>query len=336
MFVDFFIRRPVFSTVCALLIILAGAVVLPTLPIAQFPNLAPPQVNVSSGYVGASAQTVESAVTIPLEQQINGAQGMKYMTSDSGNDGSSSITATFELDRDPDLAAVDVQNRVNTAQGRLPNAVKATGITITKSSSNFVFGAGVYSPDDRYDPLFMSNYLDVYVKDSLKRVPGVADVVVFGERKYSMRLWLDPVRMASRGLTASDAVSALQEQNVDVAAGQVGQPPIQAGQEFQISVRAIGRLTEASQFENIILKTNSDGTLVRLKDVGRAELGAEDYSSDLMFDGYNAVGLGVTQLSTANALEVDRLVIAELDRLAKHFPPGMQYKNAFDTTEAVS
>src|ERR1700690_3974410 len=335
MFVDFFIRRPVFATVCALLIILAGAVVIPTLPIAQFPNLAPPQVNVSSGYVGASAQTVESAVTIPLEQQINGAQGMKYMTSDSGNDGSSSITATFELNRDPDLAAVDIQNRVNTAQGRLPNAVKATGITITKSSSDFVFGAGVYSPDDRYDPLFMSNYLDVYVKDSLKRVPGVADVIIFGERKYSMRLWLDPVRMASRGLTASDAVSALQEQNVDVAAGQVGQPPIKAGQEFQISVRAIGRLSEASQFESIILKTNADGTLVRLKDVGRAELGAEDYSSDLMFNGYNAVGIGVTQLSSANALEVDRLVLAELDRLSQHFPPGMRYQNAFDTTEAV-
>ena len=335
MFVDFFIRRPVFATVCALLIILAGAVVIPTLPIAQFPNLAPPQVNVSSGYVGASAQTVESAVTIPLEQQINGAQGMKYMTSDSGNDGSSSITATFELDRDPDLAAVDIQNRVNTAQGRLPNAVKATGITITKSSSNFVFGAGVYSPDDRYDPLFMSNYLDVYVKDTLKRVPGVADVVIFGERKYSMRLWLDPVRMASRGLTASDMVNALQEQNVEVAAGQVGQPPIRAGQQFQISVRAIGRLSEPEQFENIILKANADGTLVRLKDVGRAELGAEDYSSDLIYNGHPSVGVAILQLSNANALDVDRRALAELDRLSKHFPPGMKYENAFDTTEAV-
>ncbi|MGD0183459.1 MAG: efflux RND transporter permease subunit, partial [Terriglobales bacterium] len=328
MFVDFFIRRPVFATVCALLIILAGAVVIPTLPIAQFPNLAPPQVNVSSGYVGASAQTVESAVTIPLEQQINGAQGMKYMTSDSGNDGSSSITATFELDRDPDLAAVDIQNRVNTAQGRLPNAVKATGITITKSSSNFVFGAGVYSPDDRYDPLFMSNYLDVYVKDTLKRVPGVADVVIFGERKYSMRLWLDPVRMASRGLTASDMVNALQEQNVEVAAGQVGQPPIKAGQQFQISVRAIGRLSEPEQFENIILKANADGTLVRLKDVGRAELGAEDYSSDLIYNGHPSVGVAILQLSNANALDVDRRALAELDRLSKHFPPGMKYENA--------
>src|SRR6202023_1455093 len=291
--VDFFIHRPVFATVCALLIILAGAVVIPTLPIAQFPDLAPPQVGVSSFYIGASAQTVESAVTIPLEQQINGAEGMKYIPSTSGNDGSSNITATFDLNRDPDLAAVDIQNRVNTAQGRLPNAVKATGITIVKASSNFVLGAAIFSPEGRYTPLFMSNYLDVYVKDSLKRVPGVADVIVFGERKYSMRLWLDPVRMASRGLPASDAVSALQEKNVDVAAGQVGQPPIRAGQEFQISVRAVGRLSEPAQFDNIILKANADGTLVRLKDVGRADLGAEDYGTDLQFNGQDAVGLAV-------------------------------------------
>src|SRR6201993_3375553 len=229
MFVDFFIRRPVFATVCALLIILAGAVVIPTLPISQFPTLAPPQVSVNSFYVGASAQTVESAVTTSLEQQINGAQGMKYIESSSGNDGSSGIVATFELDRDPDLAAVDIQNRVNTAQGRLPNAVKATGISIVKASNNFVFGAAVFSPDGRYPPLFMSNYLDVYVKDSLKRVKGVADVIIFGERKYSMRLWLYPVRMASRGVTARDVVNALQEQNVEVAAGQVGQPPSQKG-----------------------------------------------------------------------------------------------------------
>jgi len=336
MFVDFFIRRPVFATVCALLIILAGAVVIPTLPVSQFPDLAPPQVTVTSGYVGASAQTVESAVTIPLEQQINGAQGMKYVTSASGNDGSSAITATFDLDRDPDLAAVDIQNRVNTAQGRLPAAVKATGVTVAKSSQNFVFGAAVYSPDRRLTPLFMSNYLDVYVKDTLKRVPGVADVFIFGERKYSMRLWLDPVRMASRGLTATDAVNALQEQNVEVAAGQVGQPPIKVGQQFQISVRAIGRLSEPPQFENIILKTNADGTLVRLKDVGRAELGAEDYSSELIYNGHEAVGVAITQLSTANAIDVDRRALAELERLSKRFPPGMVYENAFDTTDAVS
>jgi len=333
--VDFFIHRPVFSTVCALLIILAGAVCIPTLPIAQFPNLAPPQVGVTAVYTGASAQTVESAVTTPLEQQINGSEGMKYIASSSDNNGVSSITATFDLSRDPDLASVDIQNRVNTAQGRLPNAVKQVGVTVAKTSQNFVFGAAVFSPDGRYSTLFMSNYLDVYVRDSLKRVPGVADVLIFGERKYSMRLWLDPVRMASRALTADDVVSALQEQNVEVAAGQVGSQPALPGQQFQISVRAVGRLSESTQFDNIILKSNGDGTLVRLRDVGRAELGAEDYSSNLDYNGRESVGIGITQLSTANALDVDRRCVAELDRLSKRFPPGMKYELAFDTTDAV-
>jgi len=336
MFVNFFIRRPVFASVCALLIVLAGAAVLPTLPIAQFPDLAPPQVGVSSFYIGASAQTVESAVTIPLEQQINGAEGMKYITSTSGNDGSSSIIVTFDLTRNPDLATVDIQNRVNTAQGRLPGAVKAVGITTQKTSQNFVFGAAVISDKNKYSTLFMSNYLDVYVRDSLKRIQGVADVFIFGERKYSMRLWLDPVRMAGRALTAPDVVNALSEQNVEVAAGQVGQQPAIAGQQYQVSVRAVGRLSEPAQFDNIILKTNTDGTLVRLKDVGHAELGAESYSSDLQFNGQDAVGVAVTQLSTANALDVDRRAIAELDRLSKSFPPGMHYQLAFDTTDAVS
>jgi HAE1 family hydrophobic/amphiphilic exporter-1 len=334
--VDFFIHRPVFSTVCALLIILAGAVCIPTLPIAQFPNLAPPQVGVVAVYTGASAQTVESAVTTPLEQQINGSEGMKYITSSSDNNGISQITATFDLNRDPDLAAVDIENRVNTASGRLPAAVKQVGVSVAKTSENFVFGAAVFSPDGRYSTLFMSNYLDVYVRDSLKRVPGVADAMIFGERKYSMRLWLDPVRMASRALTADDVVNALGEQNVEVAAGQVGSQPSLPGQQFQISVRAVGRLSEAAQFDNIILKSNADGTLVRLRDVGHAELGAEDYSSILDYSGHESVGIGITQLSTANALDVDRRCIAELDRLAKRFPPGMKYELAFDTTDAVS
>jgi HAE1 family hydrophobic/amphiphilic exporter-1 len=336
MFVEFFIRRPVFATVCALLIVLAGAAVIPTLPIAQFPNLAPPQVGVTSFYTGASAQTVESAVTIPLEQQINGAEGMKYINSTSGNNGSSTITATFDLNRDPDLATVDIQNRVNTAQGRLPAAVKNVGITTAKTSQNFVFAAAVLADNNKYSRLFVSNYLDVYVKDSLKRIPGVADVIIFGERKYSMRLWLDPGRLAGRGLTAPDVVNALSEQNVEIAAGQVGQQPAPEGQQYQISVRAVGRLSEASQFENIILKTNADGTLVRLKDVGRAEVGAEDYGTDLQFNGQDAVGLAVTQLSTANALDVHRRALAELDRLSKKFPPGMRYQVAFDVTDAVS
>ncbi len=335
MFVDFFIRRPVFATVCALMIILAGSIAIPTLPVAEYPNLALPQDTVTSAYNGADAQTVETSVTTPLEEAINGVEGMKYMTSTSGNDGSSNITVTFDINRNIDLAAVDVQNRVNSVLGVLPAEVRTTGITITKASSGFVLGAGVYGNRGEYDSLFLSNYLDRYVRDDIKRIPGVADVIIFGQRKYAMRLWLDPERMAARGLTAGDVIAALQQQNVEVAAGQVGQPPSTAGQSYQISVRAVGRLVDPSQFDNIILKTGPNGNLVRVKDVGYAELGAEDYSSNLRFDGYEAVGFGVTQLPGANALTVDRAVRAELARLATRFPPGMKFAVAFDTTTVI-
>jgi len=334
LFVDFFIRRPVFATVCALFIILAGAISIPTLPIAELPDLAPPQVIVSSGYIGANAQTVESAVTIPLEQAINGVQGMKYMSSTSGNDGSSQITVVFDVTRNVDLASVDVQNRVNQALGRLPNEVKNTGIIITKQIGGFVFGAGVYS-EGQYDSLFLSNYMDVYVKDALKRVKGVGDAQIFGERKYAMRLWLDPAKLAQRGLTATNVLSALQEQNVQVAAGQIGQPPSEEGRSFQISVRAVGRLSEASEFDKIILKAGTDGTLVRLRDVGHAELGAENYGTLLRFNGHDAVGLAVTQLPGANALDVDKAAKEELLRLSKNFPPGLKAAVAFDTTTVI-
>ena len=334
MFVDFFIERPVFATVCALLIVLGGAIAIPTLPIAQFPELAPPQVIVTSVYIGANAQTVESAVTTPVEQAINGVPGMKYITSSSGNDGTSQVTVTFDVTRDVDLAAVDVQNRVNQALGRLPNEVKNTGVIITKQASGFILGAGAYA-EGQYDSLFLSNYLDVYVKDAVKRVKGVGDVIVFGERKYAMRLWLDPAKMAQRGLTASNILGALQEQNVQVAAGQVGVPPLPPGQAYQVSVRAIGRLTDAAEFDNIILKTGADGTIVRVKDVGHSELGAENYGSILRYNGHEAVGLGVTQLPGANALDVDKAVKEELQRLSKSFPPGLHAAVAFDTTTVI-
>jgi HAE1 family hydrophobic/amphiphilic exporter-1 len=198
LFVDFFIHRPVFATVCALMIILGGAVCIPTLPIAMYPTLAPPQVQVAANYVGANADTVEKAVTIPLEESINGVKGMRYISSSSTNSGTSAITVTFQTDYDLDIAAVDVQNRVASVQGRLPSAVNATGITITKASTDFVLAAGFFTRDGRYSPEFISNYLDVYVKDALKRVPGVGDVQIFGERKYAMRVWLDPIKLASR------------------------------------------------------------------------------------------------------------------------------------------
>jgi HAE1 family hydrophobic/amphiphilic exporter-1 len=335
LFVDFFIRRPVFATVCSLLIILAGAIAIPTLPIAQFPVLAPPQVTVSANYTGANAQAVESGVTTLLEQAINGAEGMRYMSSSSGNDGSASIVATFKLDRSLDIAAVDVQNRASTAQGRLPASVQQTGVTINKNSGSFVLAYGIFSPDNRYDPLFISNYLDVYVRDALKRVPGVGDVIIFGERKYAMRLWLDPVRLAKRGLTAADVTSALAEQNVQVAAGSIGQPPVPAGQLYTLSVRAAGRLVDPKDFERIVVKQTKDGSIVQLRDVGRAELGAEDYSSNLSFSGHPAIGIGVMQLSNANALDVEKGIQTEMKRLSTHFPSGLQYQEAFNTTTAV-
>jgi HAE1 family hydrophobic/amphiphilic exporter-1 len=336
MFVDLFIKRPILASVMAVVIVLAGAICIPLLPIAQFPQLAAPQVIVSSFYTGANAATVETAVTQPLEQAINGVQGMTYMSSNSGNDGSSSITVTFDVTRDPDLAAVDVQNRVNQAAGRLPNEVKTVGITVSKASSGFVWAAAVFAERGEYDSLFLSNYLDVYVRDALKRIDGVADVTIFGERKYSMRLWLDPDRLASRNLTASDVINALRDQNVQVAAGQVGQPPVVGKQSFQVSVRAVGRMSEPAEFDNIILKRGDGGDLVRLKDVGRSELGAESYSSDLRFNGRNAVGIAVSQLPTANALAVYQATTAELERLSKRFPPGMRHELAFDNTIVVS
>jgi HAE1 family hydrophobic/amphiphilic exporter-1 len=207
--VNFFIRRPVFATVCSLLIVLAGAVAIPTLPVAQYPNLSPPTVNVSAFYTGANAQAVETSVTTLLEQAINGAEGMRYMSSTSGNDGSSGINVTFDLDRDLDVAAVDVQNRASTALGRLPAEVQTTGVSVTKQNNNFVVAYGFYSPNQQFDNLFISNYLDLYVRDAIKRVKGVGNVVIFGERKYSMRLWLDPVKLAARGLTASLAPKAM-------------------------------------------------------------------------------------------------------------------------------
>src|SRR5579871_5767189 len=335
MFVNFFIRRPVFASVCSLLIVLGGVIAIPTLPIAQFPNLAPPQVTVSAAFTGANSQAVETSVTRLLEQSINGVEGMRYIQSTSSNDGTSSITTTFDLNRDLDLAAVDVQNRTSTAQGRLPQEVQTTGLSIAKNTGSFVVAFGFYADDNRYDQLFISNYLDVYVKDALKRLKGVGDVVIFGERKYSMRLWLDPARLAARGLTAADVVNALREQNVQVAAGQVGEAPALPGVNYQISVRAVGRLSDPKEFERIIVK-QSPGNLVELRDVGKAELGAESYGSQLRYNGIDAMGLGVLQLSNSNALDVDRQVRAELQRLAQRFPPGLKYQVAFDATTSVS
>jgi HAE1 family hydrophobic/amphiphilic exporter-1 len=335
MFVDTFIRRPILATVCSLVIVLAGVLAIPQMPIAQYPQVAPPTVSVTAIYTGANAETVETAVTTPLEQAINGVEGMLYMTSSSTNSGASQITITFDTTRDPDIAAVDVQNRVNQALARLPAEVRQLGVTVQKSATNFVMAAGAYAEQGEYDSLFLTNYIDVYVKDALKRVPGVADIFIFGAGNYSMRVWLDPVRLAARSLTAGDVVNALREQNVNVAAGSVGDSPAPEGQTYQLSVRAAGRLHERSEFENVIVKAGQDGALIRLADVANVELGAESYGSILRFQGRQAVGFGVIALPTANALDVNTGVMAELTRLSKSFPPGLQYAVAFDTTTVV-
>jgi HAE1 family hydrophobic/amphiphilic exporter-1 len=334
--IEFFLKRPIFAAVASMIVVLAGLVSIPTLPIAQFPRIAPPVVTVTATYTGASALAVEDSVTTPLEEAINGVQGLRYMSSQSSNAGTSTITCTFSLDRDLDAAANDVQNAVQTAIARLPSAVTLTGVTVAKNSGNFVMGIGFSSHDKNTSALFLSNYGDLYIKNYLKRVKGVNDVIIFGERKYAMRIWLDPKKLADNSLAATDVVNALQDQNVQVAAGSIGAPPTNGNQPYEMSVRAVGRLTTPEQFENIILRATPDGGFVRVRDVGRVEIGAEDYSTDLHFDGRPAVGFGILSLPTANALDVSKSVRAELDRLSKKFPKGAYYDVAFDSTAFVN
>jgi HAE1 family hydrophobic/amphiphilic exporter-1 len=332
---NLFIRRPILASVCSLLIILAGGISIPSLPIARYPDLTPPAVAVAAFYTGANAQDVETAVTTPLEEAINGAEGMLYMTSSSTNTGACSINVIFEIGRNADLAAVDVQNRVNAAAGRLPADVRTNGVTVAKTTAGFLGAIGIYSPDNRYDALFLSNYVDLYISDALKRVPGVGNVIVFGERKFAMRLWLDPDKLAGRDLTAGDVVNALREQNVQVAAGTLGDEPASPSQMYQLSVRAVGRLSDVSQFENIVVKAGKDGALVRVSDLGRVELGAETYSANLRFGGLHAAGIGIQLLPSANAIQVMQGVLETMNRLKTSFPPGMQWQLAFDNVAVV-
>ncbi|MBO3457726.1 efflux RND transporter permease subunit [Aetokthonos hydrillicola Thurmond2011] len=332
MFVDFFIKRPVFTSVCAIIILIAGAISIPTLPTDKYPEISPTTINVTTNYVGASAEVVEDTVTSILERQINGVEGIKYMTSSSSNSGTSTITITFDASRNKDIAAADVQNRVAQAQARLPEPVQKNGVTVTKQNSNILLAMGLYSEKQEYDTTFLSNYAELYIVDSLKRIPGVSDAQIFGARRYAMRLWLDPNRLASRNLTAQDVVDAVSEQNVQVGAGQIGTPPGPSDQMYQIDLKVLGRITGVNEFNNLVIKTSSDGTLVKLKDVGRAELGAENYTSFLRFRGQEGVGIGIFPIPGSNALNVAKAVKAEMLRLRKNFPPRMNYQVAFDTT----
>ena len=333
--VDFFINRPVLATVIAILITLIGGISIPILPIAQFPEISPPTVNVSATYTGASAEVVEETVTIPIEEQINGVEGMTYMSSDSPNNGTMSINVTFEIGYDLDIAAVDVQNRVQLATPRVPEEVAKYGISVNKESTSLILAVNLISPDGSRDDLFISNYIDIHITDVLKRVPGVGDLTLWGQREYSMRIWLHPDKLASLGLTATDVSDAITEQNAQVAAGSIGEPPVPEGQKFQYTITALGRLETVEEFEDIIIRANTDGSLVRVKDVARVELGAQDYNMTSQLDGAETVGIGVYQLPGANAMNVANVIRAKMEELKKEFPSGLDYKIIYDTTDFV-
>ncbi|MGR4064517.1 MAG: efflux RND transporter permease subunit, partial [Vulcanimicrobiaceae bacterium] len=332
---SFFLRRPVLSVVCSIIILLAGLVCIPTLPIAQYPQIAPPVVTVTAVYTGASPLAVESQVTTPLENAINGVQGLRYISSSSAQ-GVSTITCTFALGTNLDIAAADVQNNVQSAIGLLPQTVQQVGITVAKNSGAFVMAIALTSDNAKYDTLFLSNYAQINIVNDLSRIPGVSQVLIFGQRQYAMRIWLNPRELAANGLDTGDVVSALQGQNVEVAAGSVGAPPQAPDQPYTYPVNAVTQLSDPTQFANIILRANPNGGFIRLSDVSRVELGAQEYSSALRFDGDGKViGLGVLQYSTANALALSRAVTQKLDELSANFPPGVHYKVAFNSTTFV-
>src|ERR1700726_1856809 len=335
--VGFFIHRPVFAASIAIIMVLAGAVCYFLLPVSQFPDITPPQVVVSAVYPGASAQVVADTVTTPLEQQINGVQGMTYMASSSSNDGSSTITVTFDVGYPLSIAAVDVQNRVAQAAASLPPIVNQGGVVIKKQNPNFVLIVNLVSPDRSVDPVALSNYAYLQVVDPLKRVPGVGDVQIFGEGRYSMRIWLDPDKLAKLGITAVDVQQAVAEQNVQVAAGKIGQSPAPEGTPFELQVNAVGRLSDPVQFGDIVVRANAGaGSVVRLRDIARIELGALQYTSTAFFGEDPTVVLAIYQMAGSNALDLQQSVKDKMQELSKRFPKGIDYGMHYDTTRSVS
>jgi hydrophobe/amphiphile efflux-1 (HAE1) family protein len=335
--VNFFIQRPIFATAIAFVMTLAGAICYFLLPVSQFPNVTPPQVVVNAIYPGASAQVVADTVTTPLEQQINGVEGMTYMSSASSNDGSSTITVTFDVGYPINTAAVDVQNRVSQAASSLPAIVNQGGVTIKKQNPNFVLIVNLVSPDGSVDPVALSNYAYLQISDPLKRLQGVGDIQIFGERRYSMRVWLDPDKLANLGVTAVDVQNAIAEQNLQVAAGKIGQSPAPPGTPFEMQVNAVGRLSDPNEFGDIVVRANAaDGAVVRLRDVARVELGALQYSSSAFFGDKPSVVLAVFQAPGSNALELQQRVKDKMQELSKRFPAGIDYAMHYDTTRFVS
>ncbi len=343
MLARFFIDRPILAWVISIVIVLMGSISYKFLPVAQYPQITPPVVRVSAIYPGASAEVVAQTVAAPIEQQVNGVEGMLYMSSQSSNDGSYNLDVTFELGTDVNVAQVLVQNRVAIAQPQLPDVLKATGVTVKKRSPDILLVVNLYSDNDPatgrpyYDRLYLSNFATIQLLDPIARLEGVGDVFSFGGQNYSMRIWLDPDKLAARNLSAGSVAQVLQEQNVQVAAGQIGQPPVPVGQEFQYTVNALGRLVEAEQFGNIILNTGTDGEVLYLRDVARIELGAQSQDQTLALDRRPSVGLAIFQLPGSNALDTADGIKEKMREFERdqRLPKGLKYEIAYDTTPFI-
>jgi hydrophobe/amphiphile efflux-1 (HAE1) family protein len=334
-FSHFFIARPIFATVLSLVILIIGSIAYLTLPVAQFPEIVPPTISVNASYPGANAVTVADTVASVIEQEVNGVEGMIYMYSQSTDDGNMSLSVTFDVGTDIDKAQVLVQNRVSAAEPRLPEEVRRNGITVNKRTPDLLLVVHLVSPDKTYDQVYISNYALLNVRDELARIPGVGDVSIFGSREYSMRIWLDPERIALRGMTADEVLSALRAQNLEVAGGALGQPPQQQMGAFQLSLQLKGRLLGPSEFEDIVLKTGQDGRVVRVKDVGRVELGALNYTTYGYQDEFPATVMIVAQQPGSNAIATANAVKAEMARLSQRFPKGLEYRIIYNPTEFI-
>src|ERR1700685_851229 len=332
----FFIERPVLSNVIAILMILIGGVCLFTLAVAKYPDVVPPTEQVTTRYPGASARTVVETVALPIEQQVNGDEEMLYMQSYSAADGTYTLTVTFKIGTDLNFAQVLVQNRVASALSSLPASVQSQGVTVQKKSTAILLFVTLTSPNATYDSLFLSNYATINIRDELSRLPGVGNVTVFGAGQYSMRVWLHPNKLQVRALMPQDVIQAIQQQSQQVTAGQVGMPPTPPGQAFQYTLNVNGRLDDASQFEEIVVKTGNNGDVTRVRDVGRVELGAQTYSQIFSLNKKPATGIGVFQSPGANALEVEKAVEKKMAALAAQFPQDIKYDTPFDTTIFVA
>ena len=332
----FFIERPVLANVIAILMVVIGFVSLYQLPVAQYPNVVPPTVQVTTRYPGASARTLIDTVALPIEQQVNGVENMLYMQSFAASDGSYTLTVTFAIGTDLDTAQVLVQNRVSAALASLPQSVQVQGVNVQKKSTSILEIVTLTSPDKRYDSLYLSNYATIRLKDEIARLQGVGNVSVFGAGQYSMRIWLDADKMQARGLTAQDVVQALQQQSEQVTAGQVGIPPAPDEQSFQYTINVESRLDDPDQFGAVIVKTGAKDDYTRVRDIGRVELGAQTYSQSFKLDGQEAAGLAIFLSPGANALDVAERVSTRMKALASEFPQGVAYSIPFDTTTFVS